>query len=270
MPIGLTKPKAATPGTDLAGIVEEVGSAVIRFKVGDEIISMTDTNMGAHAEYITITEEEVIALKPNNFSFSEATGILDGASTAIPFLRDEAKLQPGQHILINGASGGIGTSAVQLAKLMGAEVTGVCSTANVDLVKSLGADHVIDYKMEEFTSGDIQYDVVFDTVGKSSFSKCKRVLKPKGLYLTPVLTFGILLKMLISGIFSSKKAKFSATGLRPIEARQKDLDYLVSIIEVGKLKCVIDKTFEFEEIREAHAYVDTGHKKGNVVLVMNN
>jgi NADPH:quinone reductase-like Zn-dependent oxidoreductase len=171
-------------------------------------------------------------------------------------------------VLINGASGSIGVSAVQLAKYFGAEVTGVCSTANVDLVKSLGADVVIDYKKEDFTKSGQTYDIVFDTVGKSSFSRCKDVLKPGGIYLTTVITPAILGQMLWTAKFGSKKAQIVFAGLRSVSEKNEDLAFFLELVAAGALKPVIDRCYPLEQIAEAHRYVDQGHKKGNVVIIL--
>ncbi|MBD3166898.1 zinc-binding dehydrogenase, partial [bacterium] len=189
---GLTKPKLKMLGEELAGVVDVVGREVTRFKPGDEVFGITGESFGANAEYICLPEDATLALKPANISFAEAVAPVDGVLTALPFLRDEANLSAETQILINGASGAIGTSAVQLAKQMGAEVTGVCSTANVELVRSLGADHVIDYKKEDFTRSGRTWDVIFDTVGKLSFPRCKRALKPHGLFLETGISGSIL------------------------------------------------------------------------------
>jgi len=266
---GLTKPNVSIPGTDLAGEIEAVGKDVKQFKPGDAIFAATDTNFGAYAEYTCLPEDGAIALKPANMNYEEATSICEGALTALPFLRDEGNIQSGQKILVNGASGAIGTFAVQLAKHYGAEVTGVCSTTNVEMVKSLGADRVIDYKKEDFTNSSETYDIIFDTVGKSSFSQCKNVLKPGGRYLSPVFSSGILLQMLATSIIGNKKVKFAATGLRSKEDKVKDMNFLKELIEAGHLKSVIDRRYPMEQIVEATRYVDAGHKKGNVVININ-
>lgn len=266
---GLTKPNVSIPGTDLAGEIEAVGKDVKQFKPGDAIFAATDTNFGAYAEYTCLPEDGAIALKPANMNYEEATSICEGALTALPFLRDEGEIKSGHKVLINGASGAIGTFAVQLAKHYGAEVTGVCSTTNVEMVKSLGADRVIDYKKEDFTNSSETYDIIFDTVGKSSFSQCKNVLKPGGRYLSPVFSSGILLQMLATSIIGNKKVKFAATGLRSKEDKVKDMNFLKELIEAGHLKSVIDRRYPMEQIVEATRYVDAGHKKGNVVININ-
>lgn len=264
--VGLTKPKVSIPGTDFTGAIEAVGKNVTRFKVGDKIFAATDTNFGAHAEYICLPEGAAIAIKPANMNYEEAAAICEGALTALPFLRDEAKIQPGQKVLINGASGAIGTFAVQLAKYFGAEVTGVCSTKNVELVKSLGANHVIDYKNEDFTKNKAAYDIIFDTVGKASFANCKASLTSNGIYMTPVMSAAILYQMLQTSMFGDKKVKFAATGMRATSDKAKDMLFLKKLIEAGHLKSVIDRRYALEDIVEAARYVDAGHKKGNVII----
>ncbi len=266
--LGLTRPKVSIPGTDLSGEIEATGPDVKQFKPGDQIMAATDVGGGCYAEYICLSETDVLVKKPGNFSHDEACAIIDGAMTALVFLRDHGKTRPGQKILINGASGGIGVAAVQLAKYFGAEVTGVCSTNNLELVKSLGADQVIDYTRDDFTREKNVYDIIFDTVGKSSFKRCKSALTANGVYLSPVLDMSILFQMLWTSILGSKKVKFAATGLRKAEEKIKDLKFLNKLMEAGKLKAVIDRIYSLEEITGAHQYVETGHKKGNVVITL--
>jgi NADPH:quinone reductase-like Zn-dependent oxidoreductase len=266
--IGLTKPKVPIPGTDLAGEIEAVGKDVTRFKPGDHVFGSSDLGGGCYAEYICLPENEVLAIQPDNMTNEEASAIIEGASTALPFLRDKGKIQPGQKVLINGASGGIGTAAVQLAKYYGADVTGVCSTANVELVRSLGADLVIDYGQEDFTRNGETYDIIFDTVGKRAFSQCKGSLTHTGVYLNPVLSLPLLLHMLWTSKIGGQKAIFTATGLRPSHEKAKDLLLLRELIEAGTLKAVIDRRYALEQAAEAHRYVETGHKKGNAVITM--
>lgn len=265
---GLFKPRLTRPGGEFAGEIEAVGGAVTRFKVGDQVFGTAGTGFGAHAEYICQPEDGPMSIKPDKLTYAEAVSIHPGALTALPNLRDAAKIQRGQNVLINGASGSIGTSAVQLAKYFGANVTGVCSTANVALVKSLGADRVIDYKQEDFTKTSERYDIVFDTVGKSSFLRCKRVLKPGGIYLTTVLTPAILPQMWWTGKFGGKKARIIFAGLRSTTEKNADLTFLLELVEAGALKPVIDRCYPLEQIVEAHRYVDTGHKKGSVVITL--
>lgn len=265
---GLFKPKQAVPGTGFAGRVEAIGSTVDQFQVGDEVFGESGLNFGAHAEYLRVEETGVIMKKPAQLSFEEAATLCDGPLTSFNFLREIAKIKPGQKVLINGASGSLGTAAVQLAKHFGAEVTGVSSAKNHLLLKSLGADHVINYKTEDFTQLGIEYDFIYDTIGKRSFSECKPVLKKDGVYLSPVLTIKLLLQMLVSGWFGKKKAKFSATGLRPVPELRKMLKDILTLSAEGKLRLIMDKMYPLDKGVAAHSYVDTGRKVGNVVLQM--
>jgi NADPH:quinone reductase-like Zn-dependent oxidoreductase len=203
---------------------------------------------------------------PVNASFEEAAAISDGGLTALPFLRERGGIKGGQKVLINGASGSIGTIAVQLANHFGAEVTGVCSTSNLEMVRSLGADKVIDYTKEDFTKSAEAYDIIFDAVGKSSFARCKGSLRAGGIYLTTMPTTSVLLRKLWPLGPSRKKACFAATGLRPPSEKTEDLAFLAELVEAGKLRAVIDRRYPLEEIVEAHRYVEKGHKKGNVVI----
>jgi len=262
---GLTKPRLSIQGVEFAGEIEAVGQAVKLFKPGDQVFGMSPDRFGAHAEYICLPEAKPMALKSAHMTYAEAVSICDGGLTALTFLRDVAKLQPGQTVLINGASGAVGTYAVQLAKHFGAEVTGVCSTTNVEMVKSLGADTVIDYTKEDFTQLGQSYDAIFDAVGKSSFSRCKGALTPKGVYLTTVPTLAIVRDMLWTAISGGKKAKFVAAGLMQ---NKDNLNFLKELFDAGKIKAVIDRRYGLEQIAEAHRYVEKGHKKGNVVITV--
>jgi NADPH:quinone reductase-like Zn-dependent oxidoreductase len=265
---GLFKPKFTIPGGEFAGEIVAIGQDVTRFKVGDSVFGSAGTSFSTNAEYISLPEDGAMAMKPGNLSYEEAVAIHPGALTALPNLRDAANIQSGQKVLINGASGGIGTSAIQIAKYFGAEVTGVCSTANVELVKSLGADVVIDYKQEDFTTSAEKYDIIFDTVGKSSFSQSKGALKEGGIYLTTVVTLTILRQMLWTSKFGSKKAMIVFAGLRSVSERKQDLAFLLTLVEAGALRPVIDPSYPLKQIAEAHEYVDNGHKKGNVVITV--
>lgn len=263
---GLVKPKHTILGDEFAGVIETKGKDVTCFKEGDPVFG-TCTGSGAYTEYLCLPEEgATLAIKPANLTYEEAAACTDGPLTALPFLRDTGKIQSGQKILINGASGSVGTFAVQLAKHFGAEVTGVCSTANLDMVKSLGADTVIDYTKEDFTQRSGTYDIIFDTVGKVSFSRCKKSLKPKGVFLETTIVSAILPQVVWTSMVGSKKLLIAATGLRPGSERTKDLIFLRELMETGKLKPVIDRRYPFEQMAEAHRYVDKGHKKGNVVI----
>ena len=262
---GLLKPKF-TPGDEMAGEIEAVGKNVRGFKKGDRVFGSAGTTFGAHAEYICLPEEAALIIKPANVDYGEAVAICYAGLTVLPFLRDRANIKSRQKVLINGASGSIGTLAVQLARYYRVEVTGVCSTANLELVRSLGADKVIDYTREDFTRSSQTYDIIFDVVAKSSFSRCKNALKPGGVYLTTFPSPGIMLQAFWTSKFGSKKAIFMATGLRPAGEKVKDLLFLKELTEAGKIKPVIDRRYPPEQIVEAHRYVEKGHKKGNVIL----
>lgn len=264
--LGFNKPKAEIIGTGFAGVVEAIGQSVDRFKIGDAVFGETGVNFSANAEYICMPEDGVIVTKPDNISFEEAAPLCDGALTSLNFLKELGNIQPGQSVLINGASGSLGTAAVQLAKFYGAIVTGVCGPSNVEMVKSLGADEVIDYTKIDFTKTGETYDIIYDTVGKSAFSACKPALSKNGVYLSPVLGLSLLFRMLLTSLMGRKKAKFAATGLAPAPKLRELLKEVKKMIRLGKIKSVIDKRFTLEQIVEAHRYVDSGHKKGNVVI----
>lgn len=263
---GLLNPKRPTLGSELAGKIEAVGKDVTMFKPGDQIYGAT-ANLGAHAEYICLPEDGAIAHKPANMSYAEAAAA-NAALTALPFLRDNGHIQSGQKVLINGASGSVGSVAVQLAKYYGAEVTGVCSTEKVDFVTSLGADRVIDYRQEDFFQSGETYDIIFDVAGKSSFSRCKNALKENGIYLSTVLSLGILLQVARTSIIGNKKAVIAFAGLRPAAEQAKDLRFLKKLIEDGKIRSAIDARYPLTQIAEAHRYFDQGRKKGSVVVTV--
>jgi NADPH:quinone reductase-like Zn-dependent oxidoreductase len=263
---GISKPKVKTPGTDLAGTVEAIGADVKNFKIGDKVMAATDLKCGAYAEYICLGEDEIIVHKPENISSEEATGIMDGGITALAFLTDQVTIIPGDKVLINGASGSIGTAAIQLAKEFGAEVTAVCSGKNAGLVTELGADQVFDYTKNELDKSGQQFDIIFDTVGKLSYFKSKKHLTEKGVFLTPVLEMPALITMLFVNPFSKKKLKFAATGLRKDELRMRDLLKIKDLLANNKIKTVIDKVYSLEQMKEAHEYVDSGRKRGNVIV----
>jgi NADPH:quinone reductase-like Zn-dependent oxidoreductase len=258
---GLTKPRKKTPGCDLAGEIESVGKDVKLFKVGDQIFGYTKGIRfnGCNAEYKCLPEEGLVAVKPANITYEEAAAVPIGGLTALHLLK-KGNIQSGQKVLIFGASGSVGTFAVQLAKYFGAEVTGVCSTANIEMVKTLGADKVIDYTQEDFTENSDTYDIIFDTVIKTSFSRCKSSLKGGGIFLTTDWPF---LEALWTSMISSKKV---IIGIAP--PRNENLIFLKELIEAEQLRSVIDKTYPLEQIVEAHRYVEKGHKKGHVVITV--
>ena len=266
---GLRSPKKIPIlGTEFAGRVESVGAAVTRFVPGDPVFGSTGLKFGAHAEYVCLPEDGMLAMKPVNMTFDEAAAVLFGGVSALHFLR-EAKIQAGQKVLVYGASGSVGVFAVQLAKHFGAHVTGVCSTANLDLVRSLGADEVVDYTREDFSRAGRVYDIVLDTVGKSGFSRSMRSLKRGGSY---VLVGGsgepsALLGLLLRGIWASVTG---AARVRSGMARAApgDQALLKGLIEAGKLRTVIDRRYALDEVAEAHRHAEGGHKKGHVVIVL--
>ncbi|MDH4473259.1 MAG: NAD(P)-dependent alcohol dehydrogenase [Fluviicola sp.] len=263
--LGLTKPKQPVLGFDFAGEIVAIGEAVTTFRIGDKVFGGT-TKLGCYAEYVCVNQEDVITTIPENCSYEQAAPIASSANTVLNFLKGLAQIKANDRILINGASGGLGTYAVQYAKFVGAEVTGVCSSVNVALVQSLGADYVIDYTQEDFTKNRQHYDIIFDTVGKRSFSECKQSLSPTGTYLSSVIGLPLVLRSLVQAIFGKQKVKFSATGALPVKKR---LAYLLEIREImatGHLKSVIDRSYSLENLAQAHQYVEGGHKKGNVVV----
>lgn len=263
---GLRSPKLAVLGTEFAGRIEAVGKAVTRFRVGDEVFAASGAAFGAHAEYLCLPEDGALAIKPTNLDFAEAAAACEGALTALPFLRDEANLAPGQRILINGGSGSVGTAAIQLAKSFGAHVTAVGSTRNLELMKSLGADVVIDYTTEAFSEHTETYDVIFDSVGKSSFAQCKHMLAPGGVYMGTVPSLQLMLRAWWSSIIGTRQVRVAFTGLRPPAEKAKDLVFLRELIEAGEFKPFIDGRYSLEQAALAHRHVDTGHKRGNVVM----
>ena len=265
---GLLRPTRPIPGDVLAGEIEAVGKDVTSFKKGDQVYSACAMTQGGQAEYICLPQDGPLTLKPSNMNYEEAAGVCDGGLGALNFLRDAGDIQSGQRVLINGASGSVGTYAIQLAKYFGAHVTGVCSSANVDLVKSLGADRVIDYTKEDFTKGDTAYDLVFDAVGKSSFSKCRNILSQNGVYVSTVPSLDFAFQLLSRSKRSGKRAAFVAPGLRSSAEKAKDLIFLKELIEAGKIRSIIDRRYRLDQIAEAHRYVETGHKKGNVVITI--
>jgi NADPH:quinone reductase-like Zn-dependent oxidoreductase len=263
--LGFRKPKRPILGMELAGEIEAVGSTVKRFKQGDQVFAPVGlVGFGSYAEYKCIAEDATLAVKPANLSFAEAAAVPIGAITALHFLR-KANILHGKRVLVYGASGSVGSYAVQLARYYGAEVTGVCSTANLELVKSLGANTVVDYTKEDFTKNGKTYDVIFDTVGKSSFSACVRSLNKNGRYL---LSDAVSLSTLVrSAVLSMTGSKKVITGMA--NESSEDLHFIGELIEAGEIKPVIDRCYPLDQMVEAHRYVDKGHKKGNVVITVN-
>src|SRR2546421_3451029 len=270
MGVGLRKPKDTRLGVDFAGTVEAVGKNVTQFKPGDEVFGGRG---GAFAEYVCPRATRAVALKPASVTFEQAASVNIAGITALQALRDKGKVQPGQKVLINGASGGVGTFAVQIAKSFGADVTGVCSTRNVDLVRSLGADHVIDYTKEDFAKGEQRYDVILDNVPNHSLSECRRILTPNGKYVMIggggpndnrwVGPFGRVIKTMVMSPFINQKM-----GMMMADTDQNDLSILAEMMQSGKMKAVIDRTYKLSELPEAIRYVEEGHARGKVVIVV--
>jgi len=258
---GIRRPKMSILGTVLAGEVEAVGAGVKEFKEGDQVFG--ETRFGAYAEYICLPEDGMLAAKPSNLNYQEAAAVPFGSHTALYFIRDKANLQSGSKILINGASGDVGTFAVQLARYYGAEVTGVCSSTNLELVKSLGAVNVIDYTKEDFTKNSQTYDIIYDTVGKTTFAGCKSSLTGNGLYLAGAGGLKVFIEMGWTSMVGSQKV---LAGIAP--EHKEDLITLKELCEAGEIKPVIDRTYPLEQMVEAHRYVDKGHKKGSVVIAV--
>lgn len=266
--LGWLKPKNTRLGADFAGVVEAVGTNVTRFQVGDEVFG---GRKGAFAEYVTVREDRAVVLKPANVTFEQAAAVPTAAITALQGCRDVGQIQSGQRVLINGAAGGVGTFAVQIAKAFGAQVTGVCSTRNVEMVRSLGADHVVDYTKEDFTRSGQRYDLLLDIAGGRSWSECKRVLNPKATF---VLVGGprtngalgllshIIKVRLASARASQKVAFFIAKFNQP------DMEFLGELLEAGKITSVIDRTCPMSELPEAMRYLGTGHARGKIVITM--
>jgi NADPH:quinone reductase-like Zn-dependent oxidoreductase len=259
---GISKPRQPVLGTELAGRVVAIGERVTDFAVGDRVFAFPGAKMGCHAEYRCISQAGPIARIPDALTYEQATALSFGGTTALEFLR-KAKLQPGERVLVVGASGGVGTAALQLAKHFGAEVTGVCSTANLELVRSLGADHVIDYTKEDFTKSGQTYDVIVDTAGTAPFSRSKHALRDGGRLLRVLGGLGDLFLALWVSLTSRKKL---IAG--PTSGTAEDLRLLARLAEAGEVRPVIDRRYPFAQIVEAHRYVDTGRKRGSVVMTL--
>lgn len=258
---GILKPRQPILGTELAGVIESVGKSVTRFKAGAEVFAFTGGRFGCHAEYRTMAEDGLIAPKPGNLTFEQAAALSFGGTTALPFLRDKAGIRRGDRVLVVGASGSVGSAAVQLAKHFGADVTGVCSTSNVELVRSIGADRVIDYKQSDFTKSGETWDIIFDTTGTAPFARSGAALAAGGRLI-------IVLGTLADALGLGRPAKASGkTAIAAVAAvRLDDLLYLARLASSGAFMPLIDRSYPLEHAAEAHAYVDKGHKRGNVVL----
>ena len=261
---GVGKPwKARILGTELAGEVEGAGQNVTRFNNGDRVVASTGMAGGGHAQYACLPETGALVIKPDSLSWEEAVAIPFGANTALYYLRDLGKIQAGQDVVIIGASGAIGSAAVQLAKHFGATVTGVCSGANVELVKSLGADTVIDYTRKDFTKNGRTYDLIFDVVGATTFDRCQHSLKPDGVFLQNIMELSDVVRAVWTSIVGRKKIKGGvAIG------NQKDMRLIAELAAAGTLKPVIDRSYPLAQTAEAFKYVEQGHKKGNVVITV--
>ena len=263
MEFGIRKPKKYVLGSEFAGVIEAVGKEVKRFKTGDAVFGYRGSSFGAYAEYLCMPESGLVTHKPANMSFEEATLIPYGALTALSHLK-KMNIQPGQKVLVNGASGGIGSAGVQLAKYFGAEVTGVCGTNKMKFVQALGADKVIDYTKEDFTQNGEKYDLIYDILGKSSFDKSQSSLTPNGIHLYASFKMKQVIQMMQTSKSTGKKVicTFSSENLD-------DLNFIKELVEAGKFKTVIDKRFSLEETAEAHRYYESGKNTGNVVISVN-
>jgi NADPH:quinone reductase-like Zn-dependent oxidoreductase len=261
---GIRKPwKARVLGTELAGEVMRAGKDVTRFKTGDRVVASTGAAGGGHAQYACLPENGALAIKPDSLSWEQAVALPFGANTALYFLRDLGKIRAGQDLVIIGASGAIGSAGVQLAKHFGARVTGVCSGANVELVKALGADSVIDYTRDDFTQSANIYDLIFDVVGATTFDRCQRSLKPNGVLLQNIMEVSDIFRVLWTSITGGKKIKGGvAIG------NMANMGLITALAEAGTLRPVIDRSYPLERIAEAFKYVEQGHKKGNVVITV--
>jgi len=261
---GLINPTNQILGNEFAGLVEAIGKNVTLYKVGDKVFGYNDTKFGAHAEFMTMAEDASIATIPNNLTFDEAAPITEGGHYALCDIR-AAKVQSGQKVLVNGATGAIGSAAVQLLKYFGADVTAVCDTKNVELVKSLGADVVIDYLTNDFTKTNETYDFIFDAVGKSSYANCTKILNETGIYISTELgkNGANVFLALITPLFGGKKVLFPIPSIN-----KKDVEFLKELVETGHYKPLIDRKFTLEQIVEAYKYVETGQKIGNVIITL--
>ncbi len=265
--LGLGRPRHDLAGTCLSGEVIATGSAVTRFAVGDEVFGASGLNFSANASHICLDQDGVLLKKPEVLSHEEAAVMGDGAVTSYNFLHEVAELRAGQKVLILGAAGSLGTAAVQIAAAMGAEVTGTCSTRNAGMVASLGADHVIDYAEQDFADGTERYDVIYDTLGVSSFRHARRALTRTGRYVCPVLSLPLLFAALRTSMFGTRKARFSATGMLKPDVQRAMIGRLIDLAQAFKFTPIMDRSYPLDQLIEAHRYVDGGHKKGNVVVI---
>ncbi len=263
---GLLKPRVKVHGEMFVGEVVEVGSNVSDFDKNEIVYGTNGMKLGAYAEYVIVDVKNALKKVPNDLDYKDVLSLLDGGITALPFLKEAGKIKAGDNVLINGASGAVGSMAVMIAKHFDAKVTGVCSTKNVETVKQLGADKVIDYKKEDYSTSNDKYDIIFDSVGKSSYNKAKNVLSETGIFLTTVPTPGVMLQSLTKKKSNKKRAGFMAAGLRKPDVKIKDLLYLEDLIRTSELKPLQGRIYPLEQLGEAQEYVETGHKVGNVTI----
>lgn len=266
--IGLLKPKFPVPGTGFSGVVDKAGAAVTGFTVGDRVYGESVLGAGTNCEYVCVPEKAVIVHSPDNIADNKLAPVCDGMVTSYYFLFIAAGIPGRQRVLVNGAAGSLGSAAVQLAKIAGAHVTAVCSERNFELVRELGADVVIDYHNEDFTRSSASFDIVYDAVGKQTYRACKRVLTSSGMYLSPVLSLSLLWSMFWTKHAGNRRAIFAATGLLPEKQRREMLSEINGWIASGELRTVLEHRFALAEIAEAHRLIETGHRRGNVVLEM--
>ncbi|MCK4551935.1 MAG: NAD(P)-dependent alcohol dehydrogenase [Tenericutes bacterium] len=263
---GLFKPRVKIHGEMFVGKVVEVGTDVTDFDVNDMVYGTNGMKLGAYAEYVAVNVKNALKKVPKDLDYKDVLPLIDGGITALPFLKEAGNIKAGDSVLINGASGAVGSMAIMIAKHFNTVVTGVCSTDNVEKVVSLGADHVIDYKKDDFTKNMNEYDIVFDAVGKSSYGKSKNALKETGIFLTTVPTPGVMIQALLKKNSLNKRASFMAAGLRKPNVKIEDLSYLEELVRTGELKPLHGKVYNLENLGEAQVYVETGHKVGNVTI----
>jgi NADPH:quinone reductase-like Zn-dependent oxidoreductase len=268
--LGLTKPKVPISGTGFAGTVEALGNEVSLFKVGDDVFGESIFGAGTNAEYVCVAEDVVVLTKPQELTHAQAATLCDGALTSINMLKNLGEINAGDNVLINAASGSLGSAGIQIAKALGAQVTAVCSAANVDMVKQLGADHVIDYTINDFTNNENCYDIIYDSIGNRKYSDCAKALTHNGRYVSPALALPLLGQVIWTALKAKikpgKSARFGATGLLPTPKLKELLSELLPMITAKKLTPIIDRYYALEDISTAHKYIDTGRKKGNIVI----